>query len=60
MTALAILGSVCALWLRYDPSGPDRAYLGTDTKAFEPLLGALLAVALASGRVRGLSSADPI
>lgn len=54
VTALAILGSVGALWLRYDPSGPDRAYLGTDTKAFEPLLGALLAVALASGRVRGV------
>ncbi len=32
--------------------GHDRAYLGTDTRIFEPLAGALLAVLLTSPRVR--------
>jgi peptidoglycan/LPS O-acetylase OafA/YrhL len=36
--------------------GSDRAYLGTDSRIFEPLAGALLAVVLTSSRVRaGLS-----
>jgi peptidoglycan/LPS O-acetylase OafA/YrhL len=33
-------------------SGHDRAYLGTDSRIFEPLVGALLAVLVTSGRVR--------
>ena len=37
-------------------SGSDRAYLGTDSRIFEPLAGALLAVVVTSSRVRaGLS-----
>lgn len=52
VTGVAILASALALWLRYDPSAPDRAYMGTDTKAFEPLLGALLAAIVTVDRVR--------
>ena len=36
---------VSALWFAvvYDPTGPDRAYMGTDTRAYEPLAGAAAA-----------------
>lgn len=39
---LAVASAVW-LWTLYDPSAPDRAYMGTDTKIFEPLIGALAA-----------------
>ncbi|MDO5698276.1 MAG: acyltransferase family protein [Dermatophilus congolensis] len=34
-----------AIWFAivYDPLGPDRAYMGTDTRAYEPLAGAAAA-----------------
>ncbi|MCC2593329.1 acyltransferase [Tessaracoccus sp. OS52] len=45
--AAALIGiSVVLLATLYDPASPDRAYMGTDTKAFEPLLGALAAALL--------------
>ncbi|HMS37995.1 MAG TPA: acyltransferase, partial [Arachnia sp.] len=47
-----IAASVSALALLYDPASPDRAYMGTDTKAFEPLLGALLAIGLSRPAAR--------
>ncbi|WP_226346130.1 acyltransferase family protein [Agilicoccus flavus] len=47
-----ILGSVVLMATLYDPSGPDRAYMGTDTKAFEPLLGAFGAALMARPGVR--------
>ena len=49
LTVVALVLSVAsavAMFLLYDPAAPDRAYMGTDTKAFEPLLGALLAILL--------------
>lgn len=46
------LASVVALATLYDPASPERAYMGTDTKAFEPMIGALLAVLLAGPRTR--------
>lgn len=58
---VSIIGVVCAvlivisatlLMVLYDPAAPDRAYMGTDTKAFEPLLGALLAIAMTNAGVR--------
>lgn len=58
---VAIIGVVCALlivisavllMMLYDPAAPDRAYMGTDTKAFEPLMGALLAIAMTNAAVR--------
>jgi peptidoglycan/LPS O-acetylase OafA/YrhL len=39
---------LATLW----PGGSDRAYLGTDTRIFEPLAGSLLAVLVTSPRVR--------
>lgn len=53
---LLVLVSAWLLMLLYNPDAPDRAYMGTDTKAFEPLLGALLAVALTNGGVRAFFS----
>ncbi|MBK7819549.1 MAG: acyltransferase [Tessaracoccus sp.] len=47
-----IAASAVALAALYDPAAPDRAYMGTDAKAFEPLLGALLAIVLSRGRAR--------
>lgn len=37
---LISVASAVALAVLYDPQAPDRAYMGTDTKAFEPLIGA--------------------
>jgi peptidoglycan/LPS O-acetylase OafA/YrhL len=50
------VGLASALWMVaiFDPIDPSRAYYGTDSRMFELLIGALLAVALAgrwSGRV---------
>lgn len=51
VTIVLILGSVVLLALLYDPASPDRSYMGTDTKAFEPLLGALLAILMSRAPV---------
>jgi peptidoglycan/LPS O-acetylase OafA/YrhL len=42
---------LAALWRS---AGPDRAYLGTDSRIFEPLAGALLALLVTSPRIRPL------
>ncbi len=44
-----VLGTISAylLWRLWSPTSPDRAYMGTDTKIFEPLMGAALAALLA-------------
>lgn len=44
--ALATVASAVLLWVLYAPGVTERAYMGTDSKVFEPLLGAGLAVAL--------------
>ena len=44
--------SVVLLAVLSDATSPERAYMGTDTKAFEPLAGAALACAFSSSRVR--------
>lgn len=60
--AIAVVGTILVvvsallLMLLYNPEAPDRAYMGTDTKAFEPLLGAMLAVALTNEKVRAFFS----
>jgi len=46
---LGIAASVLVMGLVYDPAAPSRAYYGTDTRAHELLIGAALAVLLASG-----------
>lgn len=48
------LGAVSA-WLLtwwFQPSAPDRAYMGTDSKVFEPLLGAATAAVMLRPRLR--------
>ncbi len=52
LAGVQVILSAAALWLLYDPSAPDRAYMGTDAKAFEPLLGALAAAVVQTPRAR--------
>jgi peptidoglycan/LPS O-acetylase OafA/YrhL len=57
----ASIASIAAMWLLFDASAdPSRAYYGTDARIYELLIGALLAMALASpGRDRLLRAARP-
>jgi len=41
---IGIIGSAIAMFLLYAPSDPSRAYYGTDARAHQLLIGALLAV----------------
>lgn len=56
-TAVMLTGGALAAasiwWMTqtYLAAGPDRAYMGTDTKVFEPLLGAVFAAATLRPRV---------
>jgi peptidoglycan/LPS O-acetylase OafA/YrhL len=55
VTILAVTGiaiSAGLLALLFDSNAPERAYMGTDARAFEPLLGALLACLATSERFR--------
>jgi peptidoglycan/LPS O-acetylase OafA/YrhL len=56
------LASMAAMWLVYDASSdPSRAYYGTDTRIFEILFGAVLAVVLTSRwRGRALAVTKPL
>lgn len=54
LAAVQIVASATAIWALYDPAAPDRAYMGTDAKAFEPLIGAFAAAAMQLPRVRRL------
>ncbi len=53
-TVAATVAIISALWMVrvFDPADPSRAYYGTDARVFEILIGALLAIGLAS-RLRG-------
>ncbi len=55
LAAAGIAFSAWRLQSLWSSSGVDRAYLGTDSRIFEPLAGGLLAVALTSPRIRRLS-----
>jgi peptidoglycan/LPS O-acetylase OafA/YrhL len=52
MATAAMMVSVALLAFFFDPNAPERAYMGTDARAFEPLLGALLACLATSERFR--------
>ena len=57
VTALAVVGiaaSAVAMAVLYHPGTVERAYMGTDARIFEPLVGALGAVLVASPRGRAL------
>jgi peptidoglycan/LPS O-acetylase OafA/YrhL len=45
--------SVLLLWLLWTPESPERAYMGTDARIFEPLIGAVGAVLVATPSVFG-------
>lgn len=49
-----IAASAIRLGFLWTSAGQDRAYLGTDSRIFEPLAGALLAVLMTSGSLRAL------
>ena len=49
-----LVASAIRLSMLWAAAGQDRAYLGTDSRIFEPLVGALLAVLMTSASVRGL------
>jgi peptidoglycan/LPS O-acetylase OafA/YrhL len=52
LAAAGVVASAIAMAFVYSPMHPERAYMGTDTKAFQPMLGALLACVLSSKGVR--------
>jgi peptidoglycan/LPS O-acetylase OafA/YrhL len=52
LAALGFAASAIRLGMLWTSGGQDRAYLGTDSRIFEPLAGALLATVLASETVR--------
>ncbi|GAB47857.1 acyltransferase family protein [Mobilicoccus pelagius] len=53
VTALVLTAaSAVGLWWLYDPAAPERAYMGTDTKIFEPLVGAVAAALMTRARVQ--------
>ena len=49
LAALGLAASAVRLDLLWASSGQERAYLGTDSRIFEPLAGALLAAVMLSG-----------
>lgn len=52
LTLVLIIASALTMSLVFDPALPDRAYMGTDAKAFEPLLGALVAILLTNPAIK--------
>src|SRR4029077_18930801 len=54
LAGAGVIASAVRLGLLWGSAGQDRAYLGTDSRIFEPLAGALLAVLMTSGSVREL------
>jgi peptidoglycan/LPS O-acetylase OafA/YrhL len=52
IAAAGLVASAVRLSMLWASSGQDRAYLGTDSRIFEPLAGALLAAVMASELVR--------
>ena len=54
LATAGVVASAVRLGLLWGSAGQDRAYLGTDSRIFEPLTGALLAVLMTSGSARAL------
>jgi peptidoglycan/LPS O-acetylase OafA/YrhL len=52
LALIGVIASGIALAMLWSPEASDRAYMGTDSRIFEPLIGALGAALLASPRVR--------
>ena len=56
IAAVGLAASAVRLDLLWASSGQDRAYLGTDSRIFEPLTGALLAATIVWGAARRLAT----
>ena len=54
LAGAGIIASAIRLGVLWGSAGQDRAYLGTDSRIFEPLIGALLAVLMTSSSARAL------
>ena len=52
LAALGVAGSAALLATQWSPGAVERAYMGTDSRIFEPLVGALGAVLVAHPRSR--------
>jgi peptidoglycan/LPS O-acetylase OafA/YrhL len=52
IAAVGLVASAVRLDLLWGANGQDRAYLGTDSRIFEPLAGALLAAVMTSAAMR--------
>jgi hypothetical protein len=56
IAGVGVAASAVRLGTLWPGAGQDRAYLGTDSRIFEPLVGALLAVLMTSASLRALST----
>ena len=52
VTAAGIVASAALMWLLFDAGDPNRAYMGTDTRASSVLCGALVAVLAVPDRLQ--------
>ncbi len=52
VTALITIASAVTMAVLFDPHQPSRAYYGTDSRAFQPFVGALLAIAVTAWQRR--------
>lgn len=53
ITALVLAAaSATWLWWLYEPGSPERAYMGTDTRIFQPLIGAVAAALMTQARIQ--------
>jgi peptidoglycan/LPS O-acetylase OafA/YrhL len=53
LCGLGIVASATSMAWLFDPGNQSRAYFGTDSRIHQPLIGALLALALSGGRPSG-------
>ncbi|HLB39479.1 MAG TPA: acyltransferase family protein [Actinomycetota bacterium] len=56
MAVVAGVGAAASAWLlfaRWDPTAVERAYMGTDARIFEPLIGAIGAIVVTTAWARG-------
>jgi len=52
VAGIVAIGSATLLWILWSPESVERAYMGTDARIFEPLVGAVGAVLVATPWVR--------
>src|SRR5262245_36801237 len=60
LSSTGIVVSALAMTWLFDPGDPSRAYYGTDSRIHQPLIGALLAIAVSRRLPRSLPRAAPV